>query len=108
MPWRLIEFIIIFVVFLVFIVFNLENKCDINFGFRQIKDVPVFITAFSAFIFGMFCAMPFIFGFRAKKKARDTKKGNSGQALQKRRETKGGDSAGTDSGFSGDGSYGID
>ena len=102
------EFIVIFVVFLVFIVFNLENKCDINFGFRQIKDVPVFITAFSAFIFGMFCATPFIFGFRAKKKALDAKKGNSGQTFQKRREKKSGDAAGKDSGFSGDGPYGID
>jgi uncharacterized integral membrane protein len=70
MPLRLIEFIIVFAVFLVFIAFNLENKCDINFGFRVIKDVPVFLTAFSSFIFGMLCAGPFIIGARAKKKAR--------------------------------------
>jgi uncharacterized integral membrane protein len=75
MPLRLIEFILVFAVFLVFIAFNLENKCDINFGFRLMKDVPVFLTAFSSFIFGMLCAVPFIIGARAKKKAKAGKNG---------------------------------
>jgi uncharacterized integral membrane protein len=71
MPLRLVEFIIVFAVFLVFIAFNLENKCDINFGFRLVKDVPVFLTAFSSFIFGMLCAVPLIIRARIKKKAGD-------------------------------------
>ena len=69
MPWRLVVFIILFVVFFLFIVFNLENKTDISFGFTVLKDIPVFVTAFSSFIAGMLCAFPFIFGFRARKKA---------------------------------------
>jgi uncharacterized integral membrane protein len=68
MPWRLIGFIILFGIFLVFIACNLGNKCDISFGFRTFKDVPVFLTAFSSFVLGMFCAMPFIISFRIKRK----------------------------------------
>jgi uncharacterized integral membrane protein len=80
MPWRLIEFIIVFAVFLVFIAFNLGNKCDINFGFRVIKDAPVFLTAFSSFILGMLCAFPFVFSLRAKKKAKAGKEGGDSSA----------------------------
>jgi uncharacterized integral membrane protein len=68
MPWRLIGFILLFGIFLVFIAFNLGNKCDINFGFRVFREVPVFLTAFASFILGMFCAVPFVFSFRRKKK----------------------------------------
>jgi uncharacterized integral membrane protein len=68
MPWRLIGFILLFGIFLVFIAFNLGNKCDINFGFRVFQEVPVFLTAFASFILGMFCAIPFVFSLRRKKK----------------------------------------
>ena len=60
MPWRLIVFIVIFALFLVFITFNLENKCDISFGFASLRDVPVFITIFSSFILGFLCTIPLI------------------------------------------------
>jgi len=60
MPWRLIIFIIIFALFLVFITFNLDNKCDISFGFTVIEGVPVFITVFSSFLIGFLCALPLI------------------------------------------------
>jgi uncharacterized integral membrane protein len=71
MPWRLVVFIVLFVIFFLFIVLNLENKSDISFGFTVIRDIPVFVTAFSAFIVGMFCTLPFIFSFKSKKKAGD-------------------------------------
>ena len=74
MPWRLVKFIVIFAVFLLFIGLNIRNKCDISFGFITITDVPVFLTAFSSFFFGMVCAFPFIFGFRARKKAKTMRK----------------------------------
>ncbi|MCL2192549.1 MAG: hypothetical protein FWB78_04035 [Treponema sp.] len=60
MPWRLIKFIAIFVVFLLFIVFNLGNRSDISLGFHTFSDVPVFLTAFFAFILGMLLTLPFI------------------------------------------------
>ena len=68
MPWRLIVFIAIFAVFMVFVVFNLENRCDISFGFAKFDQVPVFITIFVSFIFGFFCALPLIVHFMKKKK----------------------------------------
>jgi len=73
MPWRLIVFIAIFGVFLAFITFNLENKCDISFGFKTFKEVPVFLTVFTSFVLGLLCTLPFIFTARRKlrNKARD-------------------------------------
>jgi len=68
MPWRLIVFIVLFVAFFLFITFNLDNRCDINFVFKVISDVPVFITAFFSFIAGMLCALPFMFSIKSRKK----------------------------------------
>ncbi|MCL2176253.1 MAG: hypothetical protein FWB73_09445 [Treponema sp.] len=73
MPWRLIVFILIFAVFMVFIAFNLENKCDINFGFTKIEQVPVFITIFTSFILGVFCALPLILHIKKKQKDKPPK-----------------------------------
>ena len=68
MPWRLIIFIAVFAVFLVFITFNLENRCDISFGFKTIENVPVFITVFASFILGLFSSVPLLFHVRKKYK----------------------------------------
>jgi uncharacterized integral membrane protein len=73
MSWRLVQFIIFFAIIFLFIVFNLENKCDISFGFTVIKNAPVFLTAFSSFFIGMLCVLPFIFAFRARKKVKTTR-----------------------------------
>ena len=79
MPWRLIQFIAFFVVFLLFIMFNLENTCDINFGFTVIRDAPVYLTAFFSFIVGMICSALFILVFKPRarpgKGAQDKGKG---------------------------------
>jgi hypothetical protein len=53
-------------VFLGFIGFNLENRCDISFGFYTFSQVPVFLTTFSAFVLGMFLALPLVISFRAR------------------------------------------
>jgi uncharacterized integral membrane protein len=73
MPWRLIGFIVLFGIFLVFIGFNLNNRCDISFGFRTFQGVPVFLTVFSSFVVGMLCTLPFAFGLRKKRKERAEK-----------------------------------
>jgi len=77
MPYRLIIVILIFAVFLVFITFNLDNRCDINFGFTKITGVPVFITVFISFILGLFCTLPL--AIHAIKKHRKHKELNTGQ-----------------------------
>ena len=68
MPWRLTGFIVLFGIFLVFTAFNLDNRCDINFGFRVFQGVPVFFTVFASFVAGLLCALPFAFAVRRKKK----------------------------------------
>jgi uncharacterized integral membrane protein len=71
--WRLVLFIIVFTVFMVFITFNLENRCDISFGFTKLEQVPVFITIFVSFVAGLFCAMPLIFHFQKRGKEKGHK-----------------------------------
>jgi len=85
-PWRLIIFVAIFAVFLVFISFNLENKCDISFGFAALtlKAVPVFITIFSSFVLGLFCAIPLVVHIKKRREdrpltARKKKKNDGGE-----------------------------
>jgi len=58
MPWRLLVLIIILAVLLAFITFNLENRCDVSFGVKVYKDIPIFLTIFTSFILGMLCALP--------------------------------------------------
>ena len=65
MPWRLLVFIAVFGLFLAFIAFNLDNRCDISFGFTVISDIPVFLTIFSSFVLGLVCTLPFV--IRARK-----------------------------------------
>jgi len=111
MPWRLIQFIVIFVVLIVLVAFNLgdSNKCDISFGFATIKDVPVFLTAFSAFILGMLCALPFIVRLRIKGKAGGPDSGIGKTPSKPRRagKSKTTDTP-DDSSLSDGGTYGID
>jgi uncharacterized integral membrane protein len=72
MPWRLIQFIVVFVIFLLFIGFNLDNKCDINFSpnkeFMVLPQVPVYFTVFCSFIIGMLCTLPFVLSSKMRKK----------------------------------------
>jgi uncharacterized integral membrane protein len=88
MPWRLIQFIVVFVIFLLFIGFNLENKCDIKFGTDKmvLKDVPVYFTVFCSFIIGMLCTLPFILSLKFRKKT-ESDQGNG--LLKKLAERKG-------------------
>jgi len=69
MPGRLIAIIIAFAIFLAFITFNLNNKCDISFGFKVFKDVPVYLTVFIFYTLGLFTSLPFF--IRRKKKDGD-------------------------------------
>ena len=69
MPWRLIQFILIFGIFLVFAGMNLkpENSCIINLGFKSIE-VLVFFPVFFSFILGMLCSLPYVIKMRLRNK----------------------------------------
>jgi len=97
MPWRLIQFIAIFAVFLLFIVFNLDNRSDISLGFTKFSDVPVFITAFFAFIVGMTLTLPSIvrLWFRTRKSVPPAAK--KGKGRTKKGDEKGGKTKAPDS-----------
>jgi len=70
MSWRLIVFIVVFGIFLAFITVNLDNRCDVSFGFATIEGVPVFLTVFFSFVLGLLCTLPF--AINAVKKRRGT------------------------------------
>ena len=113
MPWQLIKFIVIFALLLIFSFFNIDNKCDINFGFAKIRDAPVYLTAFTSFIVGMAVAFLSAFVFRRqrgkKSGGKDGKPVNSSLPAKKQMyketnidlETEGGS-------FADGGHYGID
>jgi len=66
---RVIVFILVFVFFLAFIVLNLENKCDVSFGFTTIKDFPIFLSVLSSFVLGMLVTVPMILLRKKKPKS---------------------------------------
>jgi len=121
---RLIVFIIVFALFLTFIVFNLDNKCDISFGFKTFKDIPVFLSALFSFALGMLFAVPLIFSLgKGRKKAAGEKFSNlpssqdGDKKLRGKRnkhgsqtfdEVKHGESSGQDEYSKENGPYGID
>ena len=65
---RLLAFVFIFAIFLAFIVLNLDNKCDVSFGIKTFKDIPVFLTVFSSFVVGMLFTAPFMLSLRRRQK----------------------------------------
>ncbi|MFP4384902.1 MAG: hypothetical protein ACLFST_01630 [Spirochaetia bacterium] len=74
MPWKLIGFILILGIVVVFIGFNIENKSDISFGFAVLENVPIFISLFTAFLFGAVVALPFAVSKAKKIKASSRRK----------------------------------
>jgi uncharacterized integral membrane protein len=71
MPWRLIGLVLILLVFLAFIGLNLENRCDISFGFSTMEAVPVYLPIFAAFVFGLLCSIPFAVSIGLKRAKRN-------------------------------------
>jgi len=74
MPSRLIFFIFILAIILFFIGFNLgdEYRCNINFGFAVLPQVPVFFTIFVSFALGLLCSLPFIIKSKIGRKRNET------------------------------------
>ena len=84
MPWRLILLIVVLAILLGFIGFNLDNTCDLSFGFKVFKGVPVYLTVFISFILGLISSLPFFFLGSLKKKLKNDKTSNSPKSGGKR------------------------
>jgi hypothetical protein len=118
MPWRLIGLVLLLVIFLTFIGLNLENSCNISFGFKTLEGVPVYFTAFAGFALGLLWSIPFAIALsrKRKKKEKDALPADLAETLaqvdalagppprQKRRGKKGDDRSLNGNG----GPYGID
>ncbi|MDR1429708.1 MAG: hypothetical protein LBI85_05415 [Spirochaetaceae bacterium] len=101
--WRLLGTVILFAILLLFIGFNLNNRCDVSFWFVELKQVPVYLTVFSAFMLGLLCSIPLAFSLGRKRKAKAAIPAPSPEGKKKKDKKKGGETGDT-----GDGSYGID
>ena len=74
MPIRLIGTIILLLIVTIFAGANLDNRCNINFIFRTVQNVPVFLTAVVSFLAGAIIMIPFTFRCRKTKKENPEKK----------------------------------
>jgi uncharacterized integral membrane protein len=73
MPWKVILFLVVLVVALLFIGFNLGNRSNISVGFHEWKDVPVFLSMFFSFAFGILAMIPFLLRLRFSRKRKKPK-----------------------------------
>lgn len=81
MPWKLVGFIICLILGTCFAGFNLENKCDISFGFTSFQNVPIFFSLIIAFSLGVLVTLPFTV---IKKKSAKDKKAQAEQRAMKK------------------------
>ncbi|MDC7227190.1 MAG: hypothetical protein PQJ61_10555 [Spirochaetales bacterium] len=83
--FKLIFFLIGLGVAIVFSAFNIGNVSDVSFGFRILKDIPVFLIAAISFLAGAVFTMPFAFYVSAgKRRAQKNKKSDSADFIPDR------------------------
>lgn len=81
MPWKLVGFIICLILGTCFAGFNLENSCNISFGFKTFQNVPIFFSLIVAFAIGVIVTLPFT--VIKKKSAKDRKAQAEERAMKK-------------------------
>jgi hypothetical protein len=113
---KFIGFVVLCAVLLVFTGFNLENKCDISFGFTKLSGVPVFFTAFASFVLGLLASVPIAVSIRLRKNRKQGAESRAAKRAAKNR-GKGGEGfqedalrkkADSETPYKDDGTYGID
>jgi uncharacterized integral membrane protein len=80
---KFIGFVALCAVFLVFIGFNLDNKCDISFGFTRLSEVPVFFTAFASFVLGLLASVPIAISIRLRKNRKQGQESRTAKQVKK-------------------------
>ena len=73
MPFKLIGTLVLLVLVTIFAGFNINNKCDINFIFKEFKSVPIFFSLVVSFVAGVFVTLPFTIGKRRDKTEKTVK-----------------------------------
>ena len=81
MPWKLVGFIICLILGTCFAGFNLENSCNISFGFKTFQNVPIFFSLIVAFSCGVLVTLPFT--VIKKKSAKEKKVQAEERAMRK-------------------------
>ena len=87
MPIKLIGTIILLILVTIFAGVNLDNKCDITFVFYTFKDVPVFMTVIISFAIGLIVMLPFTFGRKRRKAAKQEVKPVENKEIPTKTET---------------------
>ena len=86
MPVRLVFFLITLIIIVAFIGFNIENRSDIRLWFNDkgiIRNVPIFVSMFVAYVLGVLSVIPSIVSWTFRKKNRN----RPGNGVSDRRET---------------------
>ena len=81
MPWKLVGFIVCLILGTCFAGFNLENSCNISFGFKTFQNVPIFFSLIVAFALGVIVTLPFT--VIKKKSTKDRKAQAEERAMKK-------------------------
>lgn len=81
MPWKLVGFIICLILGTCFAGFNLDNSCNISFGFASFQNVPIFFSLIVAFSCGVLVTLPFT--VIKKKSAKEKKVQAEEKAMKK-------------------------
>ena len=71
---RIIIFIVIFAIFICFIILNLENKCDISYGFNKFSEVPIYLSTLISFTLGMLITIPLLLTRKKRQKVEELPK----------------------------------
>ncbi len=80
MPGKLIVFILFLIFIGTFVGFNIENKSDVRIWIGEkglLKEVPILLSFFVIYIFGLISAFPFIIASRIKKAAKEMQRKKS-------------------------------
>lgn len=72
MPIKLLFLIVCLVLVALFTGFNLNNSCNVSFGFKEFENVPIFMTILFSFLAGIVFALPFTL-IRKNKKVKPPK-----------------------------------
>ncbi|MFP4644362.1 MAG: hypothetical protein ACLFM0_08395 [Spirochaetales bacterium] len=59
MPWKFLVFLVFLAIVILFAGINVANSTDINLGFYQFEDVPIFVGLGSAYMLGALSILPF-------------------------------------------------